>query len=43
MNRNRKTFEENVGIYEEDQQPLYERKPDYEKLRSLIETFKIAD
>ncbi len=43
INREKKTFEENIGIYEEDRQPLYERKPDFEKLRSLIETFKIAD
>jgi 2-oxoglutarate ferredoxin oxidoreductase subunit beta len=43
INRDKKTFEENVGIYEEVRQPLYERRPDFEKLRSLIETFKIAD
>ena len=43
INNDKKTFEENVGIYEEDQEPLYERKPDFEKLHSLIETFRIAD
>jgi len=39
----KKTFEENIGIYQENQQPLYERKPNIGKLHSLIETFKIAD
>jgi 2-oxoglutarate ferredoxin oxidoreductase subunit beta len=39
----KKTFEENIVIYQENQQPLYERKPNIGKLHSLIETFKIAD
>jgi 2-oxoglutarate ferredoxin oxidoreductase subunit beta len=39
----KKTFEENIGIYQENQQPLYERKPNIGKLHSLIETFKFAD
>ena len=39
----KKTFEENIGIYQENQQPLYERKPNTGKLHSLIETFKISD
>jgi len=43
MNGDKKTFGENVGVYEEDRRPLYERKPDFEKLHNLIETFKIAD
>lgn len=43
INNDKKTFEENVGAYEENRGPLYERKPDLERLRSLIETFKIAD
>ncbi len=34
-------FEENVGIYEEKQEPLYERDLDKQKLSDLIETFKI--
>ena len=43
INPDKKTFEENIGIYQENQQPLYERKPNIGKLHSLIETFKIAD
>ena len=39
VNSDKKTFEENVGVYEKDGRPLYERKPDLERLRSLIETF----
>ena len=35
------TFEENIGIYQENDKPLYEREPDMEKLRNLIEKFKI--
>ena len=34
-------FEENVGIYDEKQVPLYERDLDNEKLSNLIETFKM--
>jgi 2-oxoglutarate ferredoxin oxidoreductase subunit beta len=34
-------FEENVGIYEEKQTPLYERDLDKKKLKNLIETFKM--
>jgi len=43
INPDKKTFEENIGIYQENQQPLYVRRPDLVKLHSLIETFKIAD
>jgi 2-oxoglutarate ferredoxin oxidoreductase subunit beta len=35
------TFEENIGIYEEKQVPLYERELDKEELSNLIDTFKI--
>jgi len=34
-------FEENVGIYEEKQIPLYERDLDKKELNDLIETFKM--
>ena len=34
-------FEENVGIYEEKQMPLYERDLDTKELNNLIETFKM--
>ena len=35
------SFEENVGIYEEKQTPLYERYLDKKELGNLLETFKI--
>ena len=35
------SFEENVGIYEEKQDPLYERALDKKKLNNLLETFKM--
>jgi len=35
------SFEENVGIYEEKQTPLYERDLDKKELKNLIETFKM--
>ena len=34
-------FEENVGIYEENQTPLYERDFDKKELKNLIETYKM--
>lgn len=32
------TFEENLGAYAEDKTPLYKRKPDFKKLKDLIES-----
>jgi len=43
INPDKKTFEENIGIYQENQQPLYERKPDIGELHNLIDTFRIAN
>ncbi|MHC4432618.1 MAG: thiamine pyrophosphate-dependent enzyme [Planctomycetota bacterium] len=43
INNGKRTFEDNVGVYENDRRPLYERKPDFERLHKLIETFKISD
>jgi len=40
INPNKKTFEDNTGIYETDTRPLYQRQPDIKKLAGLIETFK---
>jgi 2-oxoglutarate ferredoxin oxidoreductase subunit beta len=40
INPNKKTFEDNTGIYETDTRPLYQRQPDLKKLAGLIETFK---
>jgi len=42
-NNDKETFEDNVGIYEDDGRPLYERRPDFEKLHKLIEGFKVSD
>jgi 2-oxoglutarate ferredoxin oxidoreductase subunit beta len=41
INPEKRTFEENIGIYKENQKSLYERKPDTGKLKALIETFTI--
>ena len=41
VNSEKHTFEENIGLYQEKKAPLYEREPDMEKLRSLIDKFKI--
>ena len=35
------TFEENIGIYQEKQTPLYGREPDLQKLCNLVDKFKI--
>ena len=43
LNSDKKTFEENVGIYREDSLPLYAREPDLGKMRRLIEAFKMTD
>ena len=42
INPDKRTFEENIGIYKENQKPLYEREPNIGKLQSLIETFTIS-
>ena len=33
------TFEDNVGIYEEDDSPLFRQNLDYQKLETLIKKF----
>ena len=43
INRGKKAFEENIGIYQDNKQPLYERERDVEKLRTLIETYKVVN
>ena len=42
-NPDKKTFEENLDIYKENQKPLYERETDIGKLKRLIDTFAIAE
>ena len=41
MSPQKPAFEENTGIYEEKQIPLYERELDKEQLSNLLETFKM--
>ena len=42
INPNKSTFEENSGIYQQDNRPLFEREPDANRLRMLIGKFKAA-
>ena len=42
VNPKKLTFEQNIGIYEQDQRSLYERRTSFEKLSKLIDKFKIA-
>lgn len=42
MNRQKATFEENTGIYKNDQRALYKRLVDMEKLSKLIDQFKMV-
>jgi len=39
-NINRKTYEENVRVYEKDKRPLYQRTLDKEKFNALLNTFQ---
>lgn len=41
INSEKKPFEENVGIYRKNTQPLHERKTDVAKLQGLMETYMI--
>ena len=36
------SFEENVGTYDDDARPLYERESDQDKLTALIDRFKMT-
>ena len=40
MNSEKKTFEENIGIYTDNKIPLYRRKPDRGKLQKLLNSLK---
>ncbi|MHC4211862.1 MAG: thiamine pyrophosphate-dependent enzyme [Planctomycetota bacterium] len=42
LNSQKTTFEENIGTYRQSTQPLYQRQADTEKLKALIEKFRIA-
>jgi len=39
INPDKKTFEENIGIYDKDDTPLFKRDIDYKKLEALINKF----
>ena len=40
VNKSKSTFEENVGIYQTDDSPLYERNLDKTKFENLLESFR---
>ena len=42
INPNKSAFEDNVGIYQQDNRPLFEREPDLNRLRMLIGKFRAA-
>ena len=42
INPNKSPFEDNVGIYQQDNRPLFEREPDLNRLRMLIGNFRVA-
>jgi 2-oxoglutarate ferredoxin oxidoreductase subunit beta len=42
INPDKSAFEDNVGIYREDNRPLFEREPDFNRLQSLIGRFRTA-
>ena len=41
-NPNKSPFEDNVGIYQQDNRPLFEREPDVNRLQMLIGKFRAA-
>ena len=43
VNPKKKTFEENVNACREDEKPLYDCEPDINRLKDLIEIFKISN
>jgi 2-oxoglutarate ferredoxin oxidoreductase subunit beta len=40
INPNKSTFEDNAGIYHQDNRPLFEREPDFARLQTLIDKFR---
>jgi 2-oxoglutarate ferredoxin oxidoreductase subunit beta len=42
INPNKKSFEENIGVYHDDNRPLYNRELDTEKLAALVNKFRVA-
>ena len=43
VNPEKITFEENVNAYRESEKPLYDCEPYVNRLKALIETFKISN
>ncbi len=42
INPSKSAFEDNVGVYQQDNRPLFEREPDVNRLRMLIGKFRAA-
>jgi 2-oxoglutarate ferredoxin oxidoreductase subunit beta len=42
INPNKKPFEENIGIYDKDTHPLFERQPEYARLSDLVQRFSLS-
>jgi len=40
ISSDKSTFEENIGIYQEDGEPLYKRERDIQKINQLITKFR---
>ncbi|MBN1392244.1 MAG: hypothetical protein JW947_05510 [Sedimentisphaerales bacterium] len=40
INPNKSAFEDNVGVYREDNRPLFEREPDFTRLQTLIDRYR---
>jgi 2-oxoglutarate ferredoxin oxidoreductase subunit beta len=40
INPNKAIFEDQIGIYNEEKRPLFERQPDYNRLQKLIDKYK---
>ena len=40
INLNRRSYEDNVQVYEKDKRPLYQRDLDREKLNTLLGSFR---
>jgi 2-oxoglutarate ferredoxin oxidoreductase subunit beta len=42
INPNKTSFEDNIGIYKEDKRPLFEREPDFVRLKKRIDKYRTA-
>ena len=39
----KKTFEENIGVYDNDKSPMFKRQPDFELLQKKIDSFRFTE